>query len=180
MLIAIEAGTHSPWVSRLLERCGYKVLVAKTPARRGSSMPKDARLTVFTPRSWPAWPGSTPSYSRPSSSSTRIFADTPGADPLPRSPGTHQSKTHQPRAVRGQAVRPPPAKCSAQVFHRKVSGKIPEALKPALEPILRTIEELTARTPTTLHRAHMGAVPRPTSRERRRSSFRLPPPSHLR
>jgi transposase len=36
-------------------------------------------------------------------------------------------------------------KCSAQGFHKKVSGGIPEALNPALEPILQTIEELTAR-----------------------------------
>ena len=28
MRIAIEAGTHSPWVSRVLERCGHEVLVA--------------------------------------------------------------------------------------------------------------------------------------------------------
>jgi transposase len=28
MRIAIEAGTHSPWVSRLLEECGDEVLVA--------------------------------------------------------------------------------------------------------------------------------------------------------
>ena len=28
MRIAIEAGTHSPWVSRLLEECGHEVLVA--------------------------------------------------------------------------------------------------------------------------------------------------------
>jgi transposase len=26
--VAIEAGTHSPWVSRLLEDCGHEVLVA--------------------------------------------------------------------------------------------------------------------------------------------------------
>jgi transposase len=26
--IAIEAGTHSPWVSRLLEECGHEMLVA--------------------------------------------------------------------------------------------------------------------------------------------------------
>ena len=26
--IAIEVGTHSPWVSRLLEKCGHEVLVA--------------------------------------------------------------------------------------------------------------------------------------------------------
>jgi transposase len=28
MRIAIEAGTHSPWVSRVLEGCGHEVLVA--------------------------------------------------------------------------------------------------------------------------------------------------------
>ena len=28
MKIALEAGTHSPWISRLLEGCGHEVLVA--------------------------------------------------------------------------------------------------------------------------------------------------------
>src|SRR3712207_9147231 len=28
MRIAIEVGTHSPWISRLLEKCGHEVLVA--------------------------------------------------------------------------------------------------------------------------------------------------------
>jgi transposase len=28
MPIAIETGTHSPWISRLLEECGHEVLVA--------------------------------------------------------------------------------------------------------------------------------------------------------
>jgi transposase len=28
MRIAIEVGTHSPWVSRILEECGHEVLVA--------------------------------------------------------------------------------------------------------------------------------------------------------
>jgi transposase len=30
MRIAIEAGTHSPWVSRLLEECAHEVLVANS------------------------------------------------------------------------------------------------------------------------------------------------------
>ena len=32
MRVAIEAGTHSPWVSRLLECVGHGVLVANRPA----------------------------------------------------------------------------------------------------------------------------------------------------
>jgi transposase len=30
MRIAIEAGTHSPWASRVLEECRHEILVAKT------------------------------------------------------------------------------------------------------------------------------------------------------
>ncbi len=36
-------------------------------------------------------------------------------------------------------------KCSAQGFHKKVAGGIPEFLEPSLGPILETIGELTAR-----------------------------------
>jgi transposase len=32
--VAIEAGTHSPWVSRLLEECGHEVLVANSRKTR--------------------------------------------------------------------------------------------------------------------------------------------------
>jgi hypothetical protein len=32
MRIAVETGTHSPWVSRLLEECGHEVLWWPTPA----------------------------------------------------------------------------------------------------------------------------------------------------
>ena len=34
MRIAIEAGTHSAWVSRLLEECGHQVLVANSRKTR--------------------------------------------------------------------------------------------------------------------------------------------------
>jgi transposase len=30
MRIAIEAATHSPWISRLLEECGHEVVVANS------------------------------------------------------------------------------------------------------------------------------------------------------
>jgi len=43
--VAIEAGTHSPWVSRVLEDCGHRDLVAALLAGRGSSTPPSARPT---------------------------------------------------------------------------------------------------------------------------------------
>src|SRR5215217_4747784 len=71
MRIAIETGTHSPWVSRLLEERGHEVLVANAP-KCASSTAKDTRTTRSTPRSWRVWPGSTPGCSHRSSTAGRI------------------------------------------------------------------------------------------------------------
>ncbi len=58
--IALECGTHSPWVSRLLEQLGHQVIVAnprKIPAITGSESKNDrndaeklARFAAFDPR----------------------------------------------------------------------------------------------------------------------------------
>ena len=45
MRIAIEAGTHSPWVSRLLEECAHEVLVANARKLRLISTPTSERPT---------------------------------------------------------------------------------------------------------------------------------------
>jgi len=52
MRIAIEAGTHSPWASRVLKECGYEVLVAearklkliyaRANAKQRRSMPQES------------------------------------------------------------------------------------------------------------------------------------------
>jgi transposase len=53
--IAIETGTHSPWVSRLLEECGHEVLVAN--ARKLRLIYANERKTdeVDALRTWLAW-----------------------------------------------------------------------------------------------------------------------------
>jgi transposase len=53
--IAIETGTHSPWVSRLLEECGHEVLVAN--ARKTRLIYASERKTdeVDALRTWLAW-----------------------------------------------------------------------------------------------------------------------------
>ena len=53
--IAIETGTHSPWVSRVLEECGHEVLVANARKLRLIYARASARQTRSTPRTWPAW-----------------------------------------------------------------------------------------------------------------------------
>jgi hypothetical protein len=56
--IAIEAGTHSPWVSRLLEECGHEVLVANARKLRRIYASKRKTDEVDALRTWPvcrAW-----------------------------------------------------------------------------------------------------------------------------
>jgi transposase len=60
--VAIEVGTHSPWVSRLLEECGHEVLVAnprKTRLIYGERRKTD-KLDAL--RSWPASLGPIPNF----------------------------------------------------------------------------------------------------------------------
>ena len=55
MRIAIEAGTHSPWVSRVLEECGHEVLVANARKLRLIYANKRKTDEVDALRTWPAW-----------------------------------------------------------------------------------------------------------------------------
>jgi hypothetical protein len=54
--IAIETGTHSPWVSRLLEECAHEVLVANARKTRLIYANKCKTDEVDALRTWLAWP----------------------------------------------------------------------------------------------------------------------------
>jgi transposase len=49
MRIAIEAGTHSPWASRVLEECSHEVLVANSRKLSLIHARANARPTRSTP-----------------------------------------------------------------------------------------------------------------------------------
>jgi hypothetical protein len=53
--IAIETGTHSPWVSRLLEECGHEVLVANARKLRLIYANKRKTDEIDALRIWLAW-----------------------------------------------------------------------------------------------------------------------------
>jgi hypothetical protein len=55
MRIAIEAGTHSPWASRVLEECGHEVLVANARKLRLIYANKRKTQMRSTPRIWLGW-----------------------------------------------------------------------------------------------------------------------------
>ena len=71
MRIAIETGTHSPWVSRLLRQCGHEVLVANTRKLRLIYARASARPTRSTPKTWPVWHASIRSCSTRLGTGTR-------------------------------------------------------------------------------------------------------------
>ena len=144
MRIALEAGTHSPWISRLLEGRGYEVLVAnarklrliyaegkKTDRLDGENLAHLARLD--------------PKLLSP----LKHRGEAPQAHlALVRSrEALVGARTKLVNHVRGSVksfgARLP--KCSAESFHKKVAGRLPEELLPALEPLLDTIASLSAQ-----------------------------------
>jgi transposase len=59
--IALEVGTHSLWISRLLSDLGHEVIVAN--ARKVRLIGRAGRKTIgWMRRRWRDWPGSIPSY----------------------------------------------------------------------------------------------------------------------
>ena len=144
MRIAIEAGTHSPWASRVLEDCGHEVLVANARKLRliyANKQKTDeidaenlARLARLDPKLlYPLRHRGEESQahlalirSREALVSTRT-----------------QLVNHVRGAVKSFGHRLP--KCPARSFHKRAAEHIPEALRPALGPILEQIGSLTQR-----------------------------------
>ena len=144
MRIAIETGTHSPWVSRILEECGHEVLVANARklrliyANRRKTDEIDAqnlaRLARLDPRLL------YPLKHRGEDSQAHIA--------IIRSRQAligcrTQLVNHVRGAVKSFGHRLP--KCPARTFHKRAAEHIPEALLPALEPVLEQIGSLTER-----------------------------------
>jgi transposase len=143
--VAIEAGTHSPWVSRLLEECGHEVLVANARKIRliyaegrktdRVDAEKLARLARLDPKLL------APIEHRGERSQAHL-ALIRSREALVRTRA--RLINHVRFTVKPFGHRLP--KCSAQAFYKKkVAEGMPESLKPSLAPILETIGELSAR-----------------------------------
>ena len=144
MRIAIETGTHSPWVSRLLEECGHEVLVANARKVRliyGEGRKNDkidaeklARLAQLDPKLL------SPIKHRDESSQAHL-ALLRSRDALV---GARTKLVNHIRgAVKSFGARLP--KCTAESFHNRVAEHLPQELAPALEPILKIIASLSER-----------------------------------
>jgi transposase len=142
MRIAIEAGTHSPWVSRLLERLGHQLLVANARKLKliyAEGLKNDrldaqnlARLARLDPKLL------APLKHRGETSQTHL-AIVRSREALIEARA--KLINHVRGTVKSFGARLP--KCSSPTFHKKVGGYVPELLKPALEPLLETIASMT-------------------------------------
>lgn len=142
--IAVEVGTHSPWVSELLEELGHDVVVANPRKVRliGESRRKDdridaerlARLARVDPKLL------SPVRHR----GVEVRADLAvikARDELVAvrtSLINHVRGTVKPFGVRIQS-------CSTHTFADRAMLSIPESLKPALEPVIEMISFLSKR-----------------------------------
>jgi transposase len=144
MRIAIEAGTHSPWVSRVLEECGHEVLVANARKLRliyANKRKTDevdaenlARLARLDPKLL------YPLRHRGEESQAHMA--------LIRSRQAlvdcrSQLVNHVRGTVKSFGARLP--KCPARSFHNRAAEHVPEPLLPAIGPILEQIGSLTER-----------------------------------
>jgi transposase len=144
MRIAIETGTHSPWISRLLEECGHEILVANARKLRliyadgkkndKIDAEKLARLARLDPKLL------APVKHRGEASQAHL-ALLRSRDALV---GVRTKLVNHVRgAVKSFGARLP--KCTTEGFHKKVVGHLPRELASALEPVLKTIASLTER-----------------------------------
>ena len=142
--VAIEAGTHSPWVSRLLEECGHEVLVANARKLRliyANKQKTDevdaeslARLARLDPKLlYPLKHRGEDSQAHMAIIRSREALVSARTQLVNHVRGTVKSFGHR------------LPKCPARSFHKRAAEHVPEALWPAIGPILETIGSLTER-----------------------------------
>jgi transposase len=144
MRVAIETGTHSPWVSRIFEDHGHEVLVANARKVRliyGEGRKTDkvdaeklARLARLDPKLL------SPIKHRGEASQCHL-ALVHSRDALVET--RTKLVNHVRGTVKAFGARLP--KCTAQSFHHKTAEHLPQGLVVALGPILETIGTLSER-----------------------------------
>jgi transposase len=143
-LVALEAGTHSGWVSRLVEELGHEVLVGNPRKLRviWDSDEKDddrdaemlARIARFDPHLLH------PIHHRGAKAQSDLAA-VKARDMLVKARST--LVLHVRGIVKSTGARI--STCGTEVFHKRLQEEMPEPLRDALEPIMKSIEELTIR-----------------------------------
>lgn len=142
--IAIEVGTHSPWVERLLTACGHDVVVANPRKLRViyksdiKNDKVDARMLARLARVdvnllYP--------IAHRGEQAQGHLAVLKARDALVAARTKFINHVRGVVKSAGHRVR----KCSAESFHKKAPDAIPALLQPALTPVVEMIGELTKK-----------------------------------
>ena len=142
--IAIEAGMHSPWLSRLLKRLGHEVLVANPRKlrliyenqRKSDRVDAEylARLARLDPKLLCA-------LEHRSESGQCHLAIIRARDTVVRSRG--RLIQHIRSAIKAIGERVPSG--TAECFHKRAAACLPDGLREALLPLIEMVEQFTTR-----------------------------------
>ena len=141
-VIAIEAGTHSPWVSRALSGCGHEVIVANPVKVRLISQntkkrdEEDAELTARLALADRTLLFPIRHRGEQAQIDLQVIRTRAIAVEL-----RTKAIGHVRGAVKGYGARVP--KCAAEAFVKTAKEAIPEVLRSTLGPMLSQIDQLT-------------------------------------
>ncbi len=140
-LIAIETGTHSPWVSRLLKGLGHRVIVANSRKlrliyeNRSKSDKVDAEYLARLARVDPKLLSPVEHRSQTAQQDTALLR---ARDTLVRT--RSRLISHVRGAVKSMGMRVPA--CSAEAFEKRAAAMLPESLRATLELLLTVVRQV--------------------------------------
>lgn len=140
--VALEVGTHSPWISRLLKELGHDVIVANARHVRmiyGGDRKSDRLDAEALARLARLDPALLHGIEHRSARAHEDLAVIRAREVLVRT--RTRLINHVRGAVKSAGLRVP--RCSSASFHRTAAGAIPSGMRPALEPILAMLEQIT-------------------------------------
>ena len=140
--VALEVGTHSPWVSRLLEACGHEVIVANARKVRliyGGDHKTDRLDAQALARLARLDPAVLHGIEHRGEQAQHDLAVIRSREVLIRT--RTRLINHVRGAVKSAGARVP--RCSAPAFHRRAREVLPSGLEEALEPLLGQLEQVT-------------------------------------
>jgi len=144
MRVALETGTHSPWVSRVLEDCGHEVVVANSRKLRliYENPSKDDRVdALYLARVARLDPALLSPVEHRGPGAQKDLAILRSRDALVAA--RTQLINHARGLVKSVGGRLPA--CSSPAFAKKVLGSLPESVQPGLLPVVEMVASINDR-----------------------------------
>lgn len=143
-LVALEAGTHSAWVSRILEEMGHEVLVGNPRKLRAiwdSDVKGDDRDAELLARMARLDPKLMHPIRHRSEDAQMDLGIIKARDILVKTRTTLTAHVRASVKSVGKRI----SKCNTECFHVRAAEEMPPELAQVLEPVIKSIEDLTMR-----------------------------------